>query len=187
MKKILVIAALALVSFANAQKGTVLVAGNVDFSSTKQIGISKSERFEFSPKVGYQFSNNLTVGLETTISTAKTEVFVAEDKVSTTRLGVFLRYAKPIAGAWSAFADLGVGFQSAKLTPSTGASSRSEGFYTGITPAIAVDLKKSFCLNFSIGGIGFNSLKSDALNSVAVGTFDFNFGKSISIGLSKNF
>ena len=35
MKKVFIVAALAIVSFANAQKGTVLVAGNVGYSSYK--------------------------------------------------------------------------------------------------------------------------------------------------------
>ena len=69
MKKVFVVAALAIVSFANAQKGTVLVAGNVGYSS-KNKEIIKRVHFEFAPKVGYQFSDNMTVGIETAVVNA---------------------------------------------------------------------------------------------------------------------
>ena len=47
------------------KKGSVLVAGNVGYYSKKVQDDLKSNYFEFSPKVGYQFSeNNWTVGIE---------------------------------------------------------------------------------------------------------------------------
>ena len=66
MKKVFIILALSIFSFANAQKGTVLVAGSIGFSSVKQTN-SKYENFNFSPKVGYQFNDNWTVGGEMSI------------------------------------------------------------------------------------------------------------------------
>lgn len=66
MKKILVMAALAICSFANAQKGTILVGGNVAYSSETTDytnSETKSNQFSFSPKVGYQFHENWTVGV----------------------------------------------------------------------------------------------------------------------------
>ena len=67
MKKILIVLALTLGSFANAQKGTYLVSGSVSFWSNKdasQGSESKGENFSFSPKVGFQFMDNWTAGVE---------------------------------------------------------------------------------------------------------------------------
>jgi hypothetical protein len=75
MKKSLLIIALTVFSFANAQKGTILVLGNVGYSSQKSdvsLGISPTQKsFNFSPKVGYQYNDNWTVGVESYISNSK--------------------------------------------------------------------------------------------------------------------
>ncbi len=189
MKKVFIIAALAIVSFANAQKGTVLVAGNVGYTSTTT-GDVKSSKFEFAPKVGYQFTDNVTVGLQTTIGNStdsETTVLgnttiTVEKKVNNFKLGAFLRYSQPLAGVFSVFGDFGVGMQSKKVE-----EVKSNGFYIDVVPAIGVDLKKGFCLNFSIGGLGYNSMKADVNGAKAENAFNFNFGKQASIGISKNF
>lgn len=183
MKKILVIAALALVSFAHAQKGTVLVAGSIDYNSIKQGGASSSS-FGFSPKVGYQFTDNLTAGLEASIRNIKDE---NDNKDYVTKFGAFLRYAQSLGGVFSAYADLGLGMQNEKFTPSGGDSFKGNGFYTGITPALAINLRNSLCLNFSVGGLNYSSVKEDADGAEALETFNFNFGQAFSVGLSKNF
>lgn len=181
MKKVLVILALSMFSFANAQKGSILVAGNVGYTSQKTGDIS-SDEFVFAPKVGYQFSDNMTVGLETSYANSN---FENEDSQNNFKLGAFFRYAQPLAGVFSAFADLGVGMQSSKYMPNVGSDFKSDGFYIGLVPAIGVDLKKGFCLNFSIGGLAYDTLEPE--DGDATNTFDFNFGKQASIGISKNF
>jgi hypothetical protein len=192
MKKVFIVAALAIVSFANAQKGTVLVAGNVGYSSFKQ-GDYKESSFEFSPKVGYQFTDNVTLGLETAVvnATYMREVGsnVAEYEENGFKLGAFLRYSQPLAGVFSVFGDFGIGMQSAKTSNNIPFSKerKSDGFYMGVVPAIGVNLKKGFCLNFSIGGLAYDSMKEDFNGAESANTFAFTFGKQASIGISKNF
>jgi hypothetical protein len=188
MKKAIIIMALAFVSLANAQKGSVLLAGNIGYS-TQHTGDVKSDSFEFSPKVGYQFSDNMTVGLEigynSTLEAHPTGFGISEDKEKDFKLGAFLRYAQPLAGVFSIFGDLGVGMQNAKLnTP--GSEVKGNGFYIGFVPAIGVNMKKGFCLNFSIGGLTYDSLKFDGASD-ATNTFDLTFGRQASVGISKNF
>jgi hypothetical protein len=187
MKKAIIIAALAFVSFANAQKGSVLVAGNIGFKS-ENTGDEKANYFEFAPKVGYQFSDNMTVGLETAVTTEK---FVNKDTQNTFKLGAFLRYSQPLAGVFSIFGDFGVGMKSSKykdhLVSGATLETKADGFYIGVVPAIGVDLKKGFCLNFSIGGLGYDSMKPDYNGADATNTFAFTFGKQASVGISKNF
>lgn len=64
MKKTLLIIALAIFGFANAQKGTILVSGNVGYSTMKAESSVSQNYFSFSPKAGYQFTDNWTVGGE---------------------------------------------------------------------------------------------------------------------------
>lgn len=112
MKKILVIAALAICSFANAQKGTILVGGNIGYTSDKT-EFQASERtvseFSFSPKVGYQFHENWTVGGEFTVSSYNDDNGITEEKNNAFKLGAFVRYTMPLSQTFSVFADMGAG------------------------------------------------------------------------------
>lgn len=190
MKKVLVVAALAFFGMANAQKNTLLVGGNVGFSSEKTefaIGEEKMNSFEFAPTLGYQFTDNWTAGLNSKIGTGKVEVTGApEMKTNEFKIGPFVRYAQPLGGAFAVYGDLGAGYQKMKTETGSVTTSDANGFYIGFTPALFINFKNSFGLNFSIGGVGYSSLKdSDA--DIKQNNFDFNFGKTVNIGISKNF
>ncbi len=192
MKKMLVILALAMVSFANAQKGTILVGGGIGYTSqTRTLGNNevKTNEFDFSPKVGYQFHENWTVGGEASFGSNKTDQGTNEVKHNTTKLGAFLRYTIPLNPTFSFFAELGTGFQSAKDKTYTGpltTTAKADGMYVGVTPALFIDMKKGFGLNFNVGGLGYNTLNYDN-NGPEYKNFDFNFGRTFNIGVSKNF
>ncbi|SEN45870.1 Outer membrane protein beta-barrel domain-containing protein [Flavobacterium sp. CF108] len=192
MKKILVMAALAICSFANAQKGTILVGGNIGYSS-ETVDYTNSEtknnQFSFSPKVGYQFHDNWTVGGEFTVASSKNDQGVNEYKTNDFKLGAFVRYSVPLNQTFSVFADLGAGFQNRKEKDYVGANYtkyKADGMYVGITPALFINMKKGFGLNFSIGGLGYDTLSYDN-NGPDVSNFYFNFGQTFNIGISKNF
>ncbi|RKR09653.1 outer membrane protein with beta-barrel domain [Flavobacterium sp. 90] len=193
MKKILVMAALAICSFANAQKGTILVGGNIGFTSEKseyQFGEATNNEFSFSPKVGYQFNDNWTVGGEFTVASAKDDNGTREIKDNNFKIGAFVRYSVPLSQTFSIFADMGAGFQNAKSKvygPGNAfAKSKADGMYVGITPALFINMKKGFGLNFSIGGLGYETLSYDN-NGADYSKFYFNFGQTFNIGVSKNF
>ena len=196
MKKILVILALAMISFANAQKGSVLVMGSINYQSqnTSNSGLeTKQNYFGFSPKVGYQFHENWTAGIEAAVGTQKQE-FINNDnyKTNTLSLGGFLRYSKPLNQTFSAYADLGVGYQSRKETNTNGPTdftNKGDGFYIGVTPAIFINVNKGFGLNFNIGGLGYSALNYDGNdgNGDKVKNFSFTFGEAFSVGISINF
>jgi len=193
MKKILVIAALAICSFANAQKGTILVGGNIGYTSDKT-EFQASERtvseFSFSPKVGYQFHENWTVGGEFTVSSYNDDNGITEEKNNAFKLGAFVRYTMPLSQTFSVFADMGAGFQNAKFKEygpgNAFAKTKADGMYVGVTPALFINMKKGFGLNFSIGGLGYETLSYDN-NGADVSSFYFNFGQTFNIGISKNF
>lgn len=190
----LVILALSVFGFANAQKGTILVGGNISYASEKyeyQNGEEKTNEFSFSPKVGYQFNDNWTVGGEFTVGSSK-EDFDGGDKIKDNdfRLGAFLRYSVPLNQTFSAFADFGLGFQNQKRKEYDNGNlvskSKADGMYVGVTPALFINMKKGFGLNFNIGGLGYETLSFDN-NGPDYSEFYFNFGQTINIGVSKNF
>jgi opacity protein-like surface antigen len=174
MKKLLVAVVLLVTTLASAQKNSVLVGGNVGFSSEK-IGDSKLENFEFAPKVGYQFADNWTLGVEGSIMNVKTKGFDSTEKY---KIGGFVRYAVPLSDLFAFYTDLGVGYQSTSLND-------AKGMYASLTPALFINMKRGFGLNFSIGGINYDNL--DGKNDPRQERLGFNFGKTLNIGISKNF
>ncbi|MEN2414053.1 outer membrane beta-barrel protein [Flavobacterium mesophilum] len=197
MKKILVIVALAMSSFANAQKGSVLVMGSFGYNSIKRSNIpgdNKYNTFSFSPKVGYQFHENWTTGIESGMSIVKDEVPNSYyNKTNAFTIGGFLRYTKTLNQTFSAYADLGLGYQNTKSTynnevVNVNRIDKGNGFYTHLTPAIFINVHNGFGLNFNIGGIEYGSLNYDGdSGSNSAKNFNITFGQAFSVGISKNF
>ncbi|MFW0738452.1 outer membrane beta-barrel protein [Flavobacterium sp. T12S277] len=191
MKKMLLILALSVFGFANAQKGTILVGGNIGYTSEKidrETSPVKNNSFDFLPKVGYQFHDNWTAGIEFSVQSSKSEFGEGEGKANNFKTGAFVRYTVPLSETFSVFADLGAGFQNQKgknyVNGSLVSNRKIDGFYSGLTPALFVNMKKGFGLNFSIGGLSYETLNyaDDDYSK-----FSFNFGKTVNIGISKNF
>lgn len=195
MKKSLLILALTVFSFANAQKGTILVLGNVGYSSQNSSSSGGSpdyKSFNFSPKVGYQYNDNWTVGVESSIANSKQIYTSGEYKSNNFSVGGFLRYSKPIGGIFSAYADLGTGYHNAEQTQYNGgdfpytSTMKGNGFYVGLTPALLLNISKGFGLNFNLGSIGYRTLNySNSGNDTQ--NFNFSFGQAFNVGISKNF
>ncbi|MBF4517704.1 outer membrane beta-barrel protein [Flavobacterium sp. ANB] len=174
MKKLLLAVVLFVTTIASAQKGSVLLGGNVGFSSEK-IGNTKAEDFEFSPKVGYQFTDNWTAGVEGSIVNSKITGF---GKSETYKIGGFVRYSIPLSETFAFYTDLGAGYQNTSLN-------NAKGMYASLTPALFINVKRGFGLNFSIGGVNYDNL--DGKNDPRQERFGFNFGKTFNFGISKNF
>lgn len=190
MKKILVMAALAICSFVNAQKGTTLVAGSIGYSSkddSRGDGLKLNE-FNFSPKVGYQFNDNWTIGGELSYTSLKDRGFDLELHRKVIQIGPFMRYSVPLNQTFSVFADFGAGFQNAREeTHFFGFdedTDTAQGAYLRVTPALFINMKKGFGLNFNIGGLGYSTF---SYNDYNVNEFNFDFGKGVNFGISKNF
>ena len=193
MKKTLVILALAMISFANAQKGTVLVSGNVEFYSQKlsnQPNDSRNKFISFYPKVGYQFKDNWTVGIESGFSSAKNEYTDQESISKSFTAGAFVRYSKSLSPMFLLYADLGAGYQNRKVTDTYAlqpiSTIKFDGVYMNLTPGLFLNIKNNFGLNFSIGGLLYSDTKNNQTNG-SNQYFYFNFGKSFTAGISKNF
>jgi len=173
MKKLVLCAALIISAMASAQKGSVLLGGNVGFASDK-VGDAKTTTFEFNPKVGYQFADKWTAGVEGSIAS----VDQGSGKTEKHKIGGFVRYTQPLSETFSVFADLGAGYQNESVN-------NAKGMYATLVPNLFINMKNGFGLNFSIGGAGYNNL--DGRNDARRESFGFDFGKTFNVGISKNF
>lgn len=212
MNKTLLVIALAVFGFANAQKGTTLVQGTIGYNfdkSSMDAQKSKSNLFQFAPKVGYQFADNWTVGIAANVTTGnqttetdypgfEVEGFRIQNENKSTSLGAgaFVRYTKPLSEVFSVYADLDAGFVNTKYTyissdpfTNTNTTHRNSvnGFYAGITPAVYINVYKNFGLNFDIGGLTYGSSKFKDGAQQKTSAFSFNFGEAFNVGISKNF
>lgn len=206
MKKALLIVALAITGLANAQKGSILVAGSVGIEGSKSsLGFNedKTTTFNFSPKIGYQATDHWTFGVDLSVAASKEDhtafngsTLVTETTTTKTTMfsaGPFARYTMPVSELFSLYADMGAGFQSGKQTTETPAppvgtlttTQKGDGFYLGITPAVFINVKKNFGLNVSIGGLRYETMNIDGGSDN--NHFIFNFGQTVNIGISKNF
>ncbi len=189
MKKIIISAALIATGiFASAQKNTILVAGEVGYSDTEINNVSGSS-LTLNPKIGYQFSDRMTAGVEWAFQEADGTVSadgISEDTYTQNqKLGGFLRYAMPLSNTFAAYADLGVGYQYAAVDYSGIEQFSADGVYADLTPALFINMKNGFGLNFNIGGIEYSGLSGTG--DYDADNFSFNFGKEVGFGISKNF
>lgn len=189
MKKIILSAALIATGiFATAQKNTILVAGEIGYSNT-EINNASGSTLTLNPKIGYQFSDRMTVGAEWTYKESDGTVsndLVNEDAYTQNqKIGGFLRYAMPLNNTFAAYADLGVGYQYLANDLAGIEQFSADGVYADFTPALFINMKNGFGLNFNIGGIEYSGLSGTG--NYDADNFSFNFGKEVGFGISKNF
>lgn len=208
MKKLLLVGAVALFGAMNAQKNTILVGGNISYTSGKTTNNTsvfntegKSNEFSFNPQVGYQFTDNITAGVKLGIASSKVTTKFngmgissdVEAKENYFQYGVFGRYTIPLNETFAVFGELDVFAANGKTTtPNTSgpavtySESKTTGFGVLFTPNLFINFKNSFGLNFNIGGLGYtNSKVKDS--DIKTNQFGFGFGKGVTVGISKNF
>ena len=93
-----------------------------------------------------------------------------------------MRYSKPLSEIFSVYADLGAGFQNQNnksyINDSLNTESKADGFYVGVTPALFINMKKGFGLNFStalFGTMNFKKGNVKALRHVIRPTFGMGY------------
>jgi opacity protein-like surface antigen len=212
MKKIiLTVAAVFAFGFANAQdkkesnegfaKGDVFVTGSVGFGSTKT-GDTKSNSFNFSPKVGFFVTENIAVGAELGFGTAKsdngangtTTTFV-ETKTNNFNGGVFGRYYFAPAAKFSPFANLGLGFGSNKTTidsklgsTSTSSERKSKTMSVGLGLGFNYFVASNWALEASWAGLTYDTDDNGGKGADKTNTFGLNANlASINLGVLYKF
>ncbi len=185
MKKLVLGAVLmtAFVFASQAQKGSILLYGNVGVSSTKEADEDKTSSFNINPGIGYQLTDNWTAGVNLGYGQTKYNPS-GVGATSTSKeynAGLFARYTKPLGGIFSIFGQANAGYAGADF-----GGGKSNGFGANVFPAIAVNVHNGFALNFSFGGISYASTKTKGA-SESRNEFDLNLGQQANFGISKNF
>jgi len=195
MKKV-ILAALILLSLAkttNAQQGSILLYGNLGFSSTSSTegsNTTKGTNFSIMPGVGYQFNDKWTTGLNIgIISNSTTPNGGTSSTTSTFNIGPFLRYTKPLSNIFSVYGQLDLGYTSTSYPTVDGVSTPSlSGFAASVWPAIAINVNNGFALNFAFGAISYSSNSQTVSGTKnSSNSFGISFGSGASFGVSKNF
>ena len=163
---------------ANAQSNSILVYGNLGINSSKSSSDVKTSSFSFSPAVGYQWNDHWTGGVNLNTTSGKT----GSPEIKTTSFGAgpFIRYAYPLSDIFAVYGQLNTNFLAGKT-----AGIKMNGFESTLFPAIGVNLKNGFALNFNFGSLGFatSKVKGEKKSS----SFGLNFGSGAGFGISKNF
>ncbi|GAB3758140.1 hypothetical protein [Spirosoma pomorum] len=160
---------------AQAQSNTLLLYGNVGFNSQK-VGTTSSSDYTFAPGVGYQWNDRWTGGFNLALKGSN-----QTDRMSSVGAGPFIRYTRSLSDIFVVYGQ----FNADYLSGNTGTTSY-RGFQGTLFPAIGVNLKNSFALNFNFGSISFSSQKFDG-NADPATNVGFAFGSGIGFGMSKNF
>jgi hypothetical protein len=192
MKKLLLsIIAAGSIAVANAQAGSWLVYGNVGYNSMTDAAKTKTNTLNFNPGVGYQFNTMWTAGVAVQMTnTSSTPDGGSAAKDNTLGLGVFGRYTKPVNNIFSLYAQLDIASITRNTDDGLGTPTSTvkyTGLWINLAPAVSVHIPGWFEMNFSFGGLSNTTSKSDAPGANTASTLDFTFGKTVNIGISKNF
>lgn len=200
MKKLVLFAAVVFgLSTMNAQKNSILLGGNVGYSHTEnKFGGAKEklDSYDWSPYLGYQFADRWTIAAKVAFTKADLNASSLEQlgwedgNTKTTRIGGFVRYTQPLSETFAVYGELGGGWQEAKTkgynATTSNIENKADGYYIGFNPALFINFKNNFGLNFSIGGVEYSHLKTKGINQKQ-STVNVTFGNAFNIGISKNF
>lgn len=166
----------------HAQKGSILVYGNLGIRTEKQPNEDRTTVLNVYPGVGYQFSNHWTAGVSGGFGQEKFDPESGvEVKSDAYKAGGFARYTHTISSIIFVYGQGDVYYLGKKV-----GGIKSDGVGIALTPAIGINVWNNFALNFSFGDISYEKLKVKGAEN-ATQTFDANIGNEIKIGVSKNF
>jgi hypothetical protein len=173
---------------AKAQRNSVLVYGNAGISTANDV--STMRMYSFRPGIGYQFTDHLTAGVNIGVWGEKNEIG-SSGKYTTTHnfeAGPFLRYTHSLTDLFSLYGQCDVNYQhSTTKDESTNTTVTQNGFVSRIWPAIGVNIKNGFGLNFKFGEISYTYGKVKGGGSSNAFLADFNWTTGFQFGISKNF
>lgn len=189
MKKIyflLFLLSTVLVGFSQTEKGSVLLGGNVDFTSTSSTtggqygGHSNSTLFVLNPMIGVFPVNNLAVILNTNYMTGSFSENGNSSSGHTLLIGPLLRYYIPTSQSVKFFGGAGVEFGSGE-----GQTSTVYQFQAGPAFFINRNLALEFNVNYQIGTVKY---QGDIVSqpSTSQSQFGISVGFMVYLGKGKN-
>ncbi len=176
---------------ANAQEPrSILVYGTAGLDQVRQPSLVKNTNWHASPGVGYQFNHNWTVGLNLSWGQDATKDANA-NKVTNNMYGAgaFARYSEYIRRSeiffW--FAQAGFSYVGGYTTNNGNpATNKYNGVAVNLFPAIGINVGRGLALNFSVGGVSYETTKGDGA-AYSNNALNLTFGNQMNFGLSKNF
>ncbi|MCD2259357.1 outer membrane beta-barrel protein [Psychroserpens luteolus] len=195
MKKLLLIAAVAVFGFTNVnaqdenttggfEEGDVYVSGTVGYNSTKE-GDLKTNRFDFMPTVGYFVSENIALEANLSIGSAEN---AADDKTTTFGGGLGATYFFTPANQFSFTVGAGVSYANSKFEPNGGGESKLDVFAIAVGPGLNYFVSDCFALRASVGALSYISAKPDADGAESANSFGLNLDLSdINFGVTYKF
>ena len=205
MKKIFIIASILISGAAAAQKNSILLQGNLTYTSTKvenSLNETRTSEYSSEPMWGYQFSDHWTAGLAWSVGRERVETTTVsvgpdyqrqETKNTIYTIGAFVRYTLPLNDLFSVYADLQGGYLGSDyrttnddaLGRATG-KVKGDGFTASITPEFLINITRGYKLNFAFGTLGYRTVNFDQ-NGGSIDDFGLSFGHTVTIGISRNF
>ncbi|MCX7547686.1 outer membrane beta-barrel protein [Xanthomarina sp. F1114] len=192
MKKIAIMAAVAVFGFANVNaqedvsvygfgEGDIFIEGNVGFNSSNDKNTEeKASGFNISPKAGYFLTDDLALGLDLSYASSKTKVAgTTTADVDGFGAGVFARYYfLDLGKRFKTYTELGAGYASAKDKGGV-FDEKFDAFGAGLDLGINYFVTEKIALTFGLKDIlSFSSGKTKVgdVKGEAVTNFNFGFG-----------
>jgi outer membrane protein len=190
MKKVLLtltaVAGLTLVSQAQQMgfgKGDIIVEGNLGFNSrdNKNSEVKTSE-FNFTPKVGYFFTDKIAAGVNVHVGTGTNDQYGIDRKTKDNNfgVGVFGRYYfLELGSRFKTYAEVNADYNNSRseLTVASNTTKGPKVNAFGVNTGIGANyfLTDKIALNFAFANvIGFNTSKADTDGAKAVNEFGVN-------------
>lgn len=169
-----------------AQKGSVLVFGNVSGNTTQNIDPANRNRgfnVLVNAGVGYQLSKHITLGPQGgyMASTSKTlGPVIGPTRTYSYEMGIgaFGRYTAYISPAIFAYLQADAGYNQSgtkgAITPRTGAN---------LFPGVGAFVYRHWAVNLTVGGVNYRRLSANGSTQSSV---NFDLGNRFQFGISKN-
>jgi len=190
----LVLAAMAMSSFAVAQKGSLYIGGVAGFASNKNSlpngTETTSSSWAFGPEAGTFLKDDIQLGLALGISGGKSEVGTTTVTSTNINPTVYGRKFFKITDSFSAFGGLYLTYISGSSTVETGTTSTEytqSGFGARFGIGVAYALSPRFAMVGQYGLLGYSSVKNK-MGGTETGTdshFDFGVNSTGSSTLSQ--
>ncbi len=188
MKKLILLTALAVVSFSNVNaqemettpvygftQGNVFLEGNLGYNSKNDKNSKeKTKDFTINPKIGYLLSDDLAIGVEVNYISSTQDVDGTDTRdVSAFGAGVFARYYFLNLGQrFKAFGEVGVGFGTAKDDL---ADVKANGVNAGLNLGLNYFLTENMAITFGLADVlSYNTSKLDVDGAENVSEFNAN-------------
>src|ERR1700739_1504740 len=167
MKRIFfIVLTLLCTSAAFAQQGSWLLYGNLGYTAVSDSFNFTSSSWFINPGIGYGLSDKITIGASFafggTSSSAAINATTPSSNNNTTSsfaAGPFIRYTCPISEIFFAYVQADGDYQSGKTSPYALQTGTYSGFGADLLPAIGMNIRNGFALNFSFGGLSYQTRK----------------------------